>query len=41
MTTSTNADGQVAVDHVLLYFNYSTVGKFWIIIYYFYHYLIF
>jgi len=28
MTTSTNADGQVAVDHVLLYFNYSSLGKF-------------
>ena len=28
MTTSTNDQGQVSVDHVLLYFNYESVGNF-------------
>ena len=28
MTTSTNSSGQVAVDHVILYFNYNFVGNF-------------
>lgn len=28
MTTATSDQGVVAIDHVLLYFNYSTVGKF-------------
>jgi len=28
MTTSTNDQGAVAVDHLLLYFNYESVGKF-------------